>query len=317
MLLAAARLATGRRSMKLFSSSFTLLGAAISMRMESHLPPEKLQRYPVLSNTQVSPDSHLLRVGFAGRDYLGFEADIPTCIAVNFNGTSESGEPALLKKSYSPISHPNQENTFDLLVKAYPERPGGGVGAYLCSLQEGDYIEGKVKSQRIMHKSPAVLDRWTDVGMVAGGTGIAPLYQIVQILLRDADESTETNSIPKIHVLSINRMEQDILLKEEMDRLAERYPDRFRVTYALTGEKKEGYHYGRGGVELAKTALPDPSQEKVMVLVCGKDGFVKTWGGPIGRAPPLPDGARGPKIQGPLLGLLKEAGFDASQVFKY
>ena len=54
-----------------------------------------------------------------------------------------------------------------------------------------------------------------------------------------------------------------------------------------------------------------------MVLVCGKDGFVETWAGAVGRGPKKADGSKGPKIQGPLMGLLAESGYDASEVFKY
>ena len=43
----------------------------------------------------------------------------------------------------------------------------------------------------------------------------------------------------------------------------------------------------------------------------------RTWDGPVGRAPKKPDGSKGDKIQGPLLGLLKEAGYTAEEVFKY
>ena len=78
---------------------------------------------------------------------------------------------------------------------------------------------------------------------------------------------------------------------------------------------------------MAKDALPSPMNthtngekiftENSMVFVCGTDGFVKSWGGSIRRAPPKADGSKGPKIQGPLEGWLKEAGFSAHQVFKY
>ena len=132
--------------------------------------------------------------------------------------------------------------------------------------------------------------------------GIAPLYQILQLLLRD-----DTN---KINVLSINRYDEDILLRRELDELAVMHPDRLTVTYWLTHEN------GRGDVALAQQALPDPSKVNVMVFVCGKDGFVDHWGGPIAREETT-DGSKGKKIQGPLRGILKDAGFDASQVFKY
>jgi cytochrome-b5 reductase len=286
--------------------------AAAAVRGDNCLAPEVQQRYPVLSNTKISPDSNLLEVAFSGRNLLGWRRDIPTCVAVSYNETDSN---KVLKKSYSPISHPNTPDKFQLLVKAYTPRPGGGVGAYLCGLQPGDSFEAKVKSERVMHGSASVLNRgWTHIGLVAGGTGIAPLYQLVQILLASKDEEA------KIYVLSINYTEKDILLKAELDQLAQDYPERIKVTYSLTNqeeaESEEHCEYGRGSVDMVRKALPAPGDD-VMVFVCGRDGFVETWGGPVGRAPPLADGSKGPKIQGPLQGLLKDAGYTASQVFKY
>ena len=63
---------------------------------------------------------------------------------------------------------------------------------------------------------------------------------------------------------------------------------------------------------------PRPTGDgSTQILVCGTDGFVATWGGPVGRAPKLADGSKGPKIQGPLHGLLAAAGYDEAEVFKY
>jgi cytochrome-b5 reductase len=280
------------------------------------LAPETKQLYRLLKREQVSPDSCVLKFALPpGRTYLGWAADIPTCISVCYSGTDEKGEPKVLAKSYSPISHPATAETFDLLVKAYDLRPGGGVGAYLCGLQEGEDIKAKVKSQRMMHGSPEVARRWKHVGLVAGGTGIAPLFQLVRILLDDPEDAT------KIHLLSINRHESDILMKDELDQLTKDYPHRLSVTYMLTGgasQPENGYECGTFDVEVIRKALPPPSSEgDTMIFVCGRDGFVDTCAGPVCRAPPQPDGSKGPKIQGPLLGILKGAGYDASQVFKY
>ena len=53
------------------------------------------------------------------------------------------------------------------------------------------------------------------VGLVGGGTGMAPLMQIVRILLADpADPHV------RIGILSINRREEDILMREDLDSLA-------------------------------------------------------------------------------------------------
>ena len=276
------------------------------------LSPEHMQSYKVINNTQVSTDSNLLTIALPNeRSILGWEPDIPTCISIS---KTEEDSGNVLKKSYSPISHPSQPHNFQLLVKAYPHRIGGGVGSYLCNLQVGDEIQAKVKPQRIMHNHPHVHNRWKHVGLIAGGTGIAPLYQLLMILLNDC--------VCKVQVLSINRVEEDILLKKELDNLVKEYPDRVSVVYSLTGSDMEdtdrGYKRGRGDTKLALDSLPDPTLgEEVMIFVCGKDGFVEHWGGSVGRAPNKADGSKGKKIQGELLGVLKEAGYDASQVFKY
>ena len=105
--------------------------------------------------------------------------------------------------------------------------------------------------------------------------------------------------------------------------MANDHPNRLNVSYSLTGKNVrsdlEGY-IGRGSVDMAKNALPPPSSsygKATMIFVCGTDGFRDMWAGSIARAPPLPDGSKGPKIQGDLLGVLKEAGYEASDVFKY
>lgn len=222
----------------------------------------------------------------------------------------------LLKKSYSPVSHPSVIGTFDLLVKEYAPQPGGGVGHAICNLETGDSLVGKLKPERLMHGSPIVSQRWDRIGLVAGGTGIAPLVQIIRICVEDPDDHTQ------IQLLSINRNEEDILMKDELDRLAKEHPDQFSVKYSLTGDDiREDWDglTGRGSVDMAVKTLPPPSEDgkSTMIFLCGMDGFRDMWGGPTSRAPPKADGSKGPKIQGPLWGVLKDAGYDESDVFKY
>eukprot|EP00986_Skeletonema_menzelii_P018570 scaffold26658_cov153-Skeletonema_menzelii.AAC.5 len=245
---------------------------------------------------------------------------LPTCISVHHDSlllNEDNSTVGLLKKSYSPISHPATEKTFDLLVKAYTPVPGGGVGDAICNLKVGQSLVGKLKSERLVHGSPLIGNRWNRIGLIAGGTGIAPLIQLARIILDDPTDDT------KVYLLSVNRNEDDILMRKEIDQLAKEHSDRFHVSYSLTGKTVrsdwDGY-IGRGSVVMAKNALPPPSSsdgKTTMIFVCGTDGFRDMWAGPIARAPPLPDGSKGPKIQGELLGLLKEAGYEASDVFKY
>jgi len=278
-------------------------------------------QYALTEKRQLSPDSYLLRYALPeGRRRLGEDASLPTCIKVLYpDGTDEkTGKPKALEKSYSPVSHPGADGFMDLIVKSYPPRAGGGVGSFLCNMQVGETMLGSVKSKRVMHGDAAVLGRWSHIGLVAGGTGIAPLLQIARLVLESPAPSDASTSV---RLLSINRHEEDILAREAIEALRAAHPARFKVAYSLTGNRvPEGWagHTGRGNGAMVAAALPPPTGDgKTMVLVCGTDGFVAHWGGPVGRAPKKPDGSKGAKIQGPLLGLLAEAGYAAEEVFKY
>uniref|UniRef100_A0A7S2GJR1 Uncharacterized protein n=1 Tax=Octactis speculum TaxID=3111310 RepID=A0A7S2GJR1_9STRA len=115
-------------------------------------------------------------------------------------------------------------------------------------------------------------------------------------------------------------------MKEELDTLAASSNGQFTVTYSLTQADEDndddagdwGGARGRGSAELAVSALgaPDSSgEESIMIMVCGTDGFVSTWAGPITREK-TEDGKKR-KVQGPLLGFLKDAGFSESHVYKF
>ena len=57
------------------------------------------------------------------------------------------------------------------------------------------------------------LRKYDHIYLVGGGTGITPLYQIIQYV---SEVETEENIGPKITLLFANRTERDILLKGEL-----------------------------------------------------------------------------------------------------
>jgi len=95
--------------------------------MNNAIAPEVLQPYTLIEKHKDSPDSCILKFSLP-RKYLGSNPYLPTCIKVEYKHDEQS---KIKNKSYSPISHPNTTEYFELLVKAHPCRPGGGVGAYL------------------------------------------------------------------------------------------------------------------------------------------------------------------------------------------
>lgn len=328
------RFAPSKHPLLLVGLASTLLFFSITMMRSGMMaaraavPSPKLkQAYKLLDKKQLSPDSFLLRYGLSeGRSILGLDPIVPTCIKVYYEPEVESHK--ALAKSYSPVSHPSQNGYFELVVKSYPYQEGGGVGKYICDMEVGSSIHASLKGERVMHGSPAVVGRgWKNIGLVAGGTGIAPLLQVARIALESAADK------PRVHLLFVNHKYEDILGKDEIEALAREHPDQFFVTYSFTQEDDNDdcpndtgtikYVKGKGDVDMVSAALPEPSEAvkngestDTMVLLCGRDGFVEYWAGPVGRAPTT-DGSKGPKIQGPLLGVLAEAGFTADQVFKY
>ena len=65
----------------------------------------------------------------------------------------------------------------------------------------------------------------TDVALVAGGTGIAPFYQIILALLDDPTDRTN------IHLLFANKSEADILMREELEEAAK--DPRIKIHYTV------------------------------------------------------------------------------------
>ena len=99
-------------------------------------------------------------------------------------------------------------------------------------------------------KYHAALSR--EIGMIAGGTGITPMLQIVRAALKNPLDRT------KLSLIYANVNVEDILLRTELDELAEKYPNRFKVFYVLNNPPPNW----KGGVgfvtktRLSNTCLP-------------------------------------------------------------
>ena len=63
--------------------------------------------------------------------------------------------------------------------------------------------------------------------MVAGGTGIAPMLQVVDEILEDREDST------KVSLIFANQTESDILMKKEIDARVAANPDKLKVYYVV------------------------------------------------------------------------------------
>lgn len=99
--------------------------------------------------------------------------------------------------------------------------------------------------------------------MIAGGTGITPMLQIIRAILKNPSDTT------KLNLIYANVNPDDILLKDELDELAAKHPKRFTVFYVLNNPPPQ-WSGGVGFVakEHIQISLP-PSNHDIKILLCG------------------------------------------------
>lgn len=193
----------------------------------------------------------------------------------------------LVIKAYTPVSSDDDKGFMDLVVKIYfknvhPKFPAGGkMSQHLDSLSIGDFIDVRGPNGLLVYngrgefairpdkKSPPVIQKVKKVGMIAGGTGITPMLQIIHHIFKDPQDCTN------VSLLFANQTENDILLRPELDDLASTYPDRFHLWYTLD-RPPQGWKQGEGFVtaEMIQDHLPVSGDDSVM-LMCGPPAMLQ------------------------------------------
>ncbi|KAJ1732657.1 NADH-cytochrome b5 reductase [Coemansia sp. Benny D160-2] len=172
-------------------------------------------------------------------------------------------------RSYTPTSTDNDKGFFELVVKTYPT---GVISSYLDKMSIGDTINVRGPRGAFVYTPNMV----RSIGMIAGGTGITPMYQIIQHILENPEDKTH------VSVVFANVNEDDILLREHLERWAADH-DNFDVHYVLNNPP-EGWAGSIGFVtkEVIQKYMPAPADD-IKVLICGPPPMVKAMGGCLGE----------------------------------
>lgn len=203
-----------------------------------------------MDKKEVSPNTARYRFRLPRSDsMLGLPIGQHLSVQVDVNGK-------LVQRSYTPTTSDDEIGFFDLVVKTYPD---GAVSSYIGAMKIGDMLQVKgPKGQMRYHDGLA-----RKIGMVAGGTGLTPCMQIIRQILKDDDDNTQVSFI------YANTGQDDILLKHELDKMAEKHPEKFRIWYFLSNPP-EGWEGGAGLV--SKDAIQDFLPEHApdtKILMCG------------------------------------------------
>lgn len=258
--------------------------------------------FVVQSNELVSHNTHRIRFELPeGTTTLGL-APVASYLLARFVPAGQADAKPVVRP-YTPVTTEEESQKgkyFDLVIKQYPNGP---MSTHICSLKPGDTIEVKGPNPKLNIDK----DQHTHIGMIAGGTGITPMLQVIRHIFHSSSAPLHKNK--RVSLVFANVEEKDILLRTELDQLAKTYPDRFKVHYVLDKppSKWDGSS-GRVNSEIIKANLPSASEgEKALIMVCGPAGMVAHVCGP--KNPDFTQGALG--------GLLKELKYQENQVFKF
>ncbi|XP_047337758.1 NADH-cytochrome b5 reductase-like protein [Impatiens glandulifera] len=256
------------------------------------LNPDKWVEFKLQERAKVSHNTHLFRFSFDPSAKLGL--DIASCLLTRAPvGQDAEGKTKYAVRPYTPISDPELNGYFDLLIKVYPE---GKMSQHFNSLKLGDTVEVKGPIEKLRY-SPNMKKH---IGMIAGGSGITPMLQIAEAILKNPDDNTQ------VSLIYCNVSPDDILLKNKLDVLAAKHPN-FKVYYTVDNPSKD-WSGGKGFVskEMVLKGLPGPSED-TLILVCGPPGMMNHISGNKAKD----------YSQGEVSGVLKELGYGEQMVYKF
>ncbi|KAF7595100.1 hypothetical protein BBP40_007304 [Aspergillus hancockii] len=203
------------------------LGMWISTKLDvqqeftHHVPrrqtkPQRIIRLPrsnlPIKNQIVEVAPRVYRFVFAlpnPDDILGLPTGQHIALRAAINGQSVS-------RSYTLVSNNSDLGRIELLVKIYPN---GAMTQHLEQMKVGDSIEIRGPKGAMQYSRQYA----PHIGMIAGGTGITPMYQLIRATCEDDGDKSQ------VSLLYANNTAEDTLLRKELDEFARNHSDKFRV----------------------------------------------------------------------------------------
>lgn len=259
----------------------------------STFTPDTFKPFKLVASRYESHDTR--RLFFALDDPEDcFSIPVSSCVVAKF--TDADGKDVV--RPYTPITSNSTKGHFELLVKRYPK---GKMGTHMFAMKPGETLLLKGPFEKFEYKA----GMWKHVGMIAGGTGITPMFQVIRSILENPKDKT------LVSLIYANNQRKDILLANELTEIAKTY-NNFNMYLTLLDVP----HRWLGGIgyvnaAMVTTFMPKPGDRNTKVLVCGPPPMLQAVCGDkqfeAGKQPQ----------QGPLGGILKEMGYKEEQVFKY
>lgn len=160
------------------------------------LPQEEFKAYPLIRKEVLSHDTRRFTFGLP----KGYVLGLPTGQHISLGFMDTDGK--LVQRSYTPVSDNSTVGEVSLVIKVYmkgvhPKFPDGGkMSQHLDSLKIGDTIDMKGPKGHMEYKNggkfsvkplgkPLEHRQTNQIIMIAGGTGITPMLQILHFIFEN------------------------------------------------------------------------------------------------------------------------------------
>lgn len=272
-----------------------LLGALFlffqSKKKKTTLPLEEFQPFPLIRKKVLSHDTACFTFGLPSPDHI---LNLPTGQHISlryFETDKDTGEKSQVMRSYTPVSDNTTLGEVSLVIKIY--RPnekfpnGGKLSQHLDSLNIGDMIDIKGPKGHMEYLGndgnfwtkpigkPKVTKESKKFIMIAGGTGITPMLQVLNYMFRTPGSCKSI----RVSLLYANQTEDDILVREELESFVSDFPDRFKLHYTVDRPPETGeWNYSTGFISkdmIEKHCLFDGSSKDTEVFMCGPPPMIK------------------------------------------
>lgn len=234
------------------------------------LDPERKLIIKLAEKKQLTHNTYLYRLKLLpGKKSI----HIPIGLHIKIHLESDDG---VVERKYTPISLNHEEGFLDLAIRVYfpnTDHPDGGVLTQLLhKLELGEDVpvtgpHGKIEYHghgkfTIDGDKTLSIDAVT---MIAGGTGISPMFRIIRYIHYLENDRT------RISLIYVNRSAKDIMLHDELNKLeAQMGEDRLKVTHVISAPSPDW----KGGVgrvtEQTITEHAHNGGDKILGLVCGR-----------------------------------------------
>lgn len=214
------------------------------------LDKNEFKKFPLIEKTRITHNTCIYRFGLPkSTDRLG----LPIGQHISIGATIDGKE---VVRSYTPISTDDQTGYFDLLIKVYEQ---GNITKHVDSKKIGETIDVRGPKGFFTY-TPGMVESF---GMIAGGTGITPMYQIMTAIFKNPSDKT------KVYLIYANVTEEDILMKAELEDLKAKHPDQLFIHYVLnTPPVNWSGSTGFVTAEIMEKHLPKAT-DNTNLLLCG------------------------------------------------